>query len=236
MRPDQRADNELRPVSFQRGYTKYAEGAVLAAFGDTQVLCTATVQDTVPGFLRNSGQGWVTAEYAMLPRSAGERVSRDAVRKGRALEISRLIGRSLRNVVELTALGERQILIDCDVIQADGGTRTAAITGAYLALHDALQHLVDQGALPQLPLLGQCAAVSVGVVEGEPRLDLSYEEDAAADVDMNLVIRSDDAIIEIQGCAEGDAFPKSMLDQLVDLGMHGARILFDIQRKALAGA
>jgi ribonuclease PH len=233
MRPDGRANDKLRPVSIERHYTKFAEGAVLVIFGDTRVLCTATVEGTVPSFLRDSGSGWVTAEYAMLPRSTNTRTSRDAARKGRALEIGRLIGRSLRNVVVLGALGERQIILDCDVLQADGGTRTAAVTGAYVALHDALQHMTETGVLPQLPLLGQCASVSLGLVEGEPRLDLCYEEDAMADVDMNLVMRSDGTIIEVQGSAEGEALPRAMLDNLLDLGEKGINRLFELQKEAL---
>lgn len=233
MRPDNRPNDTLRPVSFERNYTKHAEGSVLVAFGDTRVLCTATVESRVPPFLRNTGSGWVTAEYSMLPRSTNERVSRDAVRKGRALEISRLIGRSLRNVVQLECLGEQQILIDCDVIQADGGTRTAAITGAYVALRDAIEYMLGNELITELPLIGQCAAVSAGIVNGELRLDLCYEEDVAADVDFNLVMRSDGAIIELQGCAEGDAFPRTTLDQLLDLSESGIQTLFDLQKKAL---
>jgi ribonuclease PH len=234
MRPDQRRPDEPRPVALQRHFTKHAEGSVLACFGETQVICTASVEDRVPPFLRDTGGGWVTAEYAMLPRSTGSRVSRDAVKKGRAQEISRLIGRSLRNVVDLTVLGERQITIDCDVLQADGGTRTAAITGAWVALHDALTWLVDRGDLASVPLIGQCAAVSAGVLEGEARLDLSYEEDVAADVDMNIVMRDDGSFIEVQGCAEGEAFPKALLLELLELGEAGCRGLFAAQREALA--
>jgi len=225
----------LRRVTIERDYLKHAEGSALIAFGDTKVICAATVTSQVPRFLRDSGKGWVTAEYAMLPRSAQERVARDAVRRGRALEISRLIGRSLRAVVDLGALGERQIIVDCDVIQADGGTRTASITGGYVALHDALAKLVAERVLERSPLKGQCAAVSMGVVDGEVLLDLCYEEDFRADVDMNLVMRDDGGIIEIQGAAEGEAFPKEVLEQMLEVGRKGIQELFAIQAEALRG-
>ena len=235
MRSDGRGLHELRPVSLQRNYLKSPEGSVLISFGDTRVLCTATVGDRVPPFLRDGGTGWVTAEYAMLPGSAsGGRISRDSSRKGRALEISRLIGRSLRSVTDLGALGERQIVIDCDVIQADGGTRTAAITGAYVALHDAFSTLVDGGIVEQSPMAGQCAAVSVGIVGGEAHLDLCYEEDSTADVDLNLVMKSDGTIIEVQGTAEGEAFDRSLLDRMLDMGSQGIERLFEFQREAMA--
>lgn len=233
MRPDDRQNNALRPVTFQRHFTRYAEGAVLVSFGETKVLCTASVEDRVPAFLRESGSGWITAEYAMLPRSTHTRTSRDSLSAGRTKEISRLIGRSLRNVVDLSFLGERQVTIDCDVLQADGGTRTAAITGAYVALHDAIRHLLDSGVIATSPFLGQCAAVSVGIVDGETRLDLCYEEDAAAEVDMNLVCRSDGNLIEVQATAEGDAFPRQQLDVLLDLACAGCEQLFALQREAL---
>lgn len=233
MRPDDRQNDEMRPVMFQRHYTRYAEGSVLVAFGHTQVVCTASVEDRVPLFLRETKTGWITAEYAMLPRSTHTRMSRDSLNRGRTKEISRLIGRSLRNVVDLSFLGERQIIIDCDVLQADGGTRTAAVTGAYLALYDAINCLLTQGAIEQSPLLGQCAAVSVGLVDGEARLDLCYEEDAAADVDMNLVCRSDGNLIEVQATAEGEAFPRKQLDLLLDLAYSGCERLFTLQREAL---
>ena len=233
MRPDGRAADALRAVAIERQYTKFAEGSVHISFGETKVLCTATVEDRIPPFLKDTGRGWVTAEYGMLPRSSHERISRDSVKKGRAMEISRLIGRSLRCVVDLPALGERQIVIDCDVIQADGGTRTASITGAYVALHDALDQLVNKGVLSRLPLLGQCAAVSVGVVHGEPRLDLCYAEDSAADVDMNLVMRDDGTFVEVQGSAEGASFSRATLDRLLALGEKGARELFAAQRAVL---
>ena len=233
MRPDTREPNALRPIRIERHYTQYAEGSVLIAFGNTRVLCTATVDNSVPPFLRDKGTGWVTAEYGMLPRSAQGRISRDAVKKGRALEISRLIGRSLRAVVDLAAMGERQIILDCDVLQADGGTRTAAITGAYVALHDAMTHLVGDGKLAAIPISGQCAAVSVGIVKGEPLLDLCYEEDSAADVDMNIVMREDGRLIEVQGSAEREAFSRDLMDALIDLGQGGIRTLFDLQTRAL---
>lgn len=233
MRPDDRANDALRAVAIERNYTKYAEGSVLIVFGNTRVLCTASLEDRVPPFLRDTGKGWVTAEYGMLPRSANERISREAVKKGRALEISRLIGRSLRCVTDLAALGERQFILDCDVIQADGGTRTAAITGAYVALHDAVNRLVRDEVLERSPLVGQCAAVSVGMVEGEARLDLCYEEDAAADVDMNLVMREDGRFIEVQGSAEGEAFSRETMDRLFALGEKGIRELFALQVQAL---
>jgi ribonuclease PH len=233
MRPDDRAFDALRPVAIERQYTKFAEGSVLISFGETKVLCTATVEERIPPFLKDTGKGWITAEYGMLPRSSHERISRDAVKKGRAMEISRLIGRSLRCVVDFAALGERQIVIDCDVIQADGGTRTAAITGAYVALHDALNFLTQKGTLTRLPLLGQCAAVSVGVIHGQPRLDLCYAEDSTADVDMNLVMRDDGTFVEIQGSAEGASFSRETMDELLSIGEKGVRELFAIQRSAL---
>jgi ribonuclease PH len=233
LRLGDRSNNALRPIRIERNYTRFAEGSVFIAFGDTQVLCTATVEDGVPMFLRGSGTGWVTAEYGMLPRSSAKRILRDAVKKGRAQEISRLIGRSLRAVTELNLLGERQVILDCDVLQADGGTRTASITGAYVALHDALKTLVADGRLGTLPLLGQCAAVSVGMVEGEAVLDLNYEEDSSADVDMNVVLRSDGHIIEVQGSAEGEAFPRSTLNAMLDLAEAGISRLFEIQKEAI---
>ncbi len=234
MRPDHRENNQLRDVHIERGVSKYAEGSALISFGDTRVLCAATVDEHVPPFLKDTGTGWVTAEYAMLPRSAGERVQRDSAKKGRALEISRLIGRSLRAVMDLELLGERQIILDCDVIQADGGTRTAAITGAYVALHDAVQTLVTRGVIGRSPLMGQCAAVSVGVVHGDVLVDLCYEEDVAADVDMNLVMRNDGALIEVQSSAEGDAFSRDMLERMLDMGERAIVKLFEFQQKALS--
>jgi len=233
MRTDNRAHDELRPVRIERHYTKFAEGSVLVSFGDTVLICTATVSGSTPPWLRDSGKGWVTAEYAMLPRSAPERVLRDAVKKGRALEISRIIGRSLRNVVNLEALGERQVILDCDVIQADGGTRTAAVTGAYVALHDALSSLVASGKLAKSPLVGQCAAVSVGVVDGEVLLDLRYDEDVRAEVDMNLVMRENGEFIEIQGSSERKPFGRVALDRMIEVGHKGIGKLMSIQSESL---
>jgi ribonuclease PH len=229
-----RAANELRRVTIERGYTSNPDASVLVSFGDTRVLCTAIVESKVPGWMQGKGRGWVTAEYAMLPGSASEgRISRDAYRGGRALEISRLIGRSLRSVVDLAALGEVQVTVDCDVIQADGGTRTAAITGGYVALHDALTKGVANGSIGALPLTAQCAAVSVGVVGGSALLDLNYEEDSSADVDMNLVMCSDDTIVEVQGTAERVPFRRAALDHMIDLGREGVLQLFALQREAL---
>ena len=234
MRGDGRTFDALRDVSVERGYLKSPAGSALIRFGDTHVLCSATVDERVPPFLRDSGKGWVTAEYAMLPGSAsGGRISRDATKKGRALEISRLIGRSLRSVVDLKSLGERQIIVDCDVIQADGGTRTASITGAYIALYEALQGLVDEGALDAVPMSAQCAAISVGIVGGEVLLDLCYEEDSRADVDLNLVMKDNGDLIEIQGTAEGESFNRRDLDSMVDLGTAGIERLCALQREVL---
>ena len=234
MRLENRAPGALRPVRIQRQFTKYAAGSVLVVFGDTQVLCTATLEDRTPPWLAGKGTGWVTAEYAMLPGSSNERIGRNHYQKGRAMEISRLIGRSLRCAVDMAALGERQITVDCDVLQADGGTRTAAITGAYVALADACAKLVADGAIPRSPLLGECAAVSVGLVDGEALLDLCYEEDVRAEVDMNVVMRGDGNLIEVQGCAEGEAFPRTQLDAMLDLAEAGCGELFRLQREALA--
>lgn len=232
-RGDGRRPDELRPVSIQRGYTKHAAGSVLVAFGDTKVLCTASVENKVPPFLRDTGRGWVTAEYAMLPGSTHTRSDRDANKKGRAQEISRLIGRSLRAVVDLERTGPCTITLDCDVIQADGGTRTAAITGAYVALHDALRREVEAGHIDAIPLTGACAAVSVGIFSGVPLLDLCYEEDSEAEVDMNLILDSHGQFIEIQGCAERGAFSRSQMDTMLTLGEHGVRQLLQAQREAL---
>jgi ribonuclease PH len=236
MRPDGRPSDALRAISIEPNYAKFAEGSSLITWGATKVLCTATLEERAPAFRKDSNSGWVTAEYAMLPRSTQGRVTRDAVNKGRCLEISRFIGRSLRGVVDLAALGARQVVLDCDVLQADGGTRTASVTGAYVALYGALRRWVDQGTLKELPLLGQCAAVSVGIVNGEPRLDLCYEEDVAAEVDMNLVMRSDGMFIEVQGSAEGRPFSRAALDELIELGEKGIREIFAIQNEALSRA
>lgn len=217
-----------------RNFTKNADGSVLISFGDTRVLCTATVEERVPPWLKGQNRGWVTAEYAMLPGSASEgRISRDATRRGRAMEISRLIGRSLRSVIDLGRLGERQITIDCDVLQADGGTRTAAITGGYVALHDAISGLVEGESIGESPMIGECAAISIGLLKGEAYLDLCYTEDAAADVDLNLVMKGDESIIEVQATAEGQAFDRAQLDDMLDLGRKGIFELLDFQREAL---
>jgi ribonuclease PH len=236
MRADKRSNDGLRPVTIVRNYTKFAEGSVFVSFGDTRVICTATIDHQLPSFLRDGGRGWITAEYAMLPRCTPERIVRESVKKGRALEISRLIGRSLRCVVDLGALGERQVIIDCDVIQADGGTRTASITGAYVALYDALMTLVTRGVLSKTPLRRSCAAVSIGIVDGEILLDLCYDEDARADVDMNLVMDSAGCLIEIQGCAEGQAFPRRLLDSMLDMGQEAIQQLIKVQNEALGRA
>lgn len=236
MRSDGRDVDALRPVTLQRNYTRFAPGSVLACFGDTQVLCTAILEDQVPAWLRQSGKGWVTAEYAMLPGSSAQRIRRDAYTKGRSQEISRLIGRSLRAVTDLDAMGPCQITVDCDVLQADGGTRTAAITGAYVALHDALSQSVARGFLKSLPLRGACAGVSVGVVRGVPMLDLCYEEDSAAEVDMNLVMDAQGRFIEVQGSAEGAPFSGEDLARMLALGRVGCAALLQAQQKALADA
>ncbi len=231
-----RTPRELRPVSIVRNYTKNADGSVLISFGDTRVLCTATIEDRVPGWLKGQGRGWLTAEYAMLPASASEgRISRDASQRGRAMEISRLIGRSLRSIIDLERLGERQITIDCDVLQADGGTRTAAVTGGYVSLHDAVSRLLAQDLLTESPITGQCAAISVGLLDGKSYLDLCYVEDSAADVDLNLVMKGDDSIIEVQATAEGQAFSRTQLDEMLALGREGIIELFEFQHKAIDG-
>jgi ribonuclease PH len=234
-----RAPDELRPVRVTRGYTRHAEGSVLIEFGDTRVLVTATVEDGVPSFRRGKGEGWVTAEYGMLPRSTHSRSPREAARgrqSGRTLEIQRLIGRSLRAVVDLRALGERTVTLDCDVLQADGGTRTAAITGAYVALADAVSALIARRALGASPLHGQVAAVSVGIVAGQPVVDLDYAEDSTAETDMNVVMRNGGGFVEVQGTAEGHAFRRHELDTLLDLAAAACEQLFEIQLAALAAA
>ncbi len=233
---DRRAD-ALRPVTIQRRYTRHAEGSVLVSFGHTQVLCTASVDEKVPPHKRGSGEGWVTAEYGMLPRSTHTRSDREAARgkqSGRTQEIQRLIGRSLRTVFDLAALGERSILIDCDVLQADGGTRTAAITGAFVAAHDAVSWLIDQGRIPASPIRDFVAAVSVGVVQGTPLLDLEYVEDSACDTDMNVVMTAAGGFVEVQGTAEGVPFTRSEMDTLLALADKGIRELVALQRRALA--
>jgi ribonuclease PH len=235
-RVDGRLPADLRPVRFECGYTRYAEGSVLVSFGETRVLCNASVDENVPPFLRGQGKGWVTAEYSMLPRATHSRSSREAARGkigGRTHEIQRLIGRSLRAVVDLKKLGERSILIDCDVIQADGGTRTASITGAYVALSLAVKGLIDKGVITESPLTGSVSAISVGIVDGLPLLDVDYSEDSNADVDMNYVITGDGRFVEVQGTAEAVPFTITEMDALRDLALHGCGHLTSLQRDAL---
>jgi ribonuclease PH len=236
-RPSGRAFDQLRDVRIERQFTKHAEGSVLISFGDTRVLCTASVENRVPGFLRGKGEGWITAEYGMLPRSTNERMNREAAsgkQGGRTLEIQRLIGRSLRACVDRRALGERSITLDCDVLQADGGTRTAAITGAYVALCDAIALLRRRGDLAKDPILGAVAAISVGIYRGEPVLDLDYAEDSSCDTDMNVVMNDGGGFIELQGTAEGHAFRRDELDSLLALAQKGVAELVQMQRAALA--
>ncbi len=236
MRPSGRATDELRTVRITRGYTRHAEGSVLVEFGDTRVLVTATVEDGVPSFLRGKGEGWVTAEYGMLPRSTHTRSAREAAKGkqgGRTLEIQRLIGRSLRAVMDMRALGERTVTLDCDVLQADGGTRTASITGAYVALADAMDALQKRGVLKSNPLHGQVAAVSVGIVAGAPVVDLDYAEDSSAETEMNVVMNNGGGFIEVQGTAEGHAFRRHELDELLNLAAAACQRLFALQLEAL---
>ena len=235
-RPSGRAADELRAVRFTRGYAKHAEGSVLVEFGDTRVLCAASIEETIPPFLRGKGQGWVTAEYGMLPRSTHSRSAREAARgkqTGRTHEIQRLIGRSLRAVIDLQALGERTVTLDCDVLQADGGTRTASITGGYVALAEACESLARRGVLRANPVHGQVAAVSVGIVAGVPVLDLDYAEDSQAETDMNVVMNNGGGFVEVQGTAEGHAFRRHELDALLDLAAGGLARLFALQAQAL---
>jgi ribonuclease PH len=232
-RPDGRAPDELRPVSFQRDFTEMTSGSVLVSFGRTRVLCTVSFEDDIPRWLKGRGSGWVTAEYNMLPGSSPERVRR-SITNGRSQEIQRLIGRSLRSVCDMVALGERSITVDCDVLQADGGTRTASICGGYLALHDALARLVSSGDLPSLPLVDHLAAVSVGIIDGEARLDLPYAEDSRAAVDFNVVMTGAGHFVEVQGTAEGLPFTRAELDGLVDLASAGISQLVSLQRDYLA--
>ena len=234
-RANRRAADQMRPVCFDRGFTRHAEGSVLIEFGDTRVLCTASVDSTVPPFLRGRGRGWVTAEYGMLPRSTHTRMQREATRGrqgGRTLEIQRLIGRALRQAVDLDALGERTITIDCDVLQADGGTRTASITGGWVALADALDRLVSAGALSVTPLIAQVAAVSTGIVDGQVLLDLDYSEDSRADTDMNVVMDNEGRFIEVQGTAEAAPFTEDELRQLTAVAANGISQLTDLQNTA----
>lgn len=235
-RMDGRAENELRPIKVTPGYLSYAEGSALIEQGETRVLCAVTVEDRVPPWLIGAGQGWVTAEYSMLPRATLTRTNRDrATNSGRSQEISRLIGRSLRAVTDLRALGSRSLTVDCDVIQADGGTRTAAITASYIALHLALQRLARQGAFRTVPLRTQVAATSVGIINGQPVLDLDYEEDSTAGADFNLVMTGEGKLVEVQGTAERSAFTRAEMDAVLDLAEAGIQRLFAIQRDVLGG-
>lgn len=237
MRPSQRSAQQLRSIRITRHYTKHAEGSVLIECGDTKVICTASVEERVPPHKKGSGEGWVTAEYGMLPRSTGERMGREAARgkqSGRTQEIQRLIGRSLRAVVDLKKLGERTIQLDCDVIQADGGTRTASITGAFVALHDAVSGLLNKGLIKETPLKDFIAAISVGIYQGTPVLDLDYVEDSACDTDMNVVMLGSGHFVEVQGTAEGHAFSRTEMDALLELATSGIAELITKQRAALA--
>lgn len=237
VRHDGRALDEMRPCLFVRDYTEFAPGSVLAVYGRTKVLCTASVGEDVPRWLRGTGRGWVTAEYSLLPGSSAERVSREATRgrqSGRTQEIQRLIGRALRSVTELEGIGERQIILDCDVLQADGGTRTASISGAYVALHDACTRLCQSGVLDHHPLREACAAVSVGIVEAVCMLDLDYIEDAAAEVDLNVVMTSSGRFVEVQGTAEGPPFARAELDEMLALAETGVGEILQVQREVLA--
>src|SRR5512140_7785 len=237
MRPSQRKPDQLRAIRITRHYTKHAEGSVLIECGDTKVICTASVEERVPPHKKGSGEGWVTAEYGMLPRSTGERMSREAAKgkqTGRTQEIQRLIGRSLRAVVDLQKLGERTIQLDCDVIQADGGTRTASITGAFVALHDAVSGLLGKGLIKETPLKDFVAAISVGIYEGTPVLDLDYVEDSACDTDMNVVMLGSGHFVEVRGTAEGHGFSRQEMAVLVELAKSGIAQLVEMQRAALA--
>jgi len=236
-RPDGRAADQLRPITFERDFTAMSAGSCLVSFGSTRVLCTASVDDDVPRWMRGKGKGWVTAEYSMLPGSSPERIKRevkDGKPSGRTQEIQRLIGRALRAVCDMKALGERQVIVDCDVLQADGGTRTASICGGYLALHDALQRLVIAGEIKTNPLTAFCAAISVGIVDGVPVLDLPYVEDSRADTDMNVVMTSEGGFVEVQGTAEGYPFSRAELDTLLGLAERGINEIIDLQRQMVA--
>jgi len=235
MRPSGRANDEIRPIKITRNYTKHAEGSVLIECGDTRIICNATVENSVPGFLRGKGVGWVTAEYGMLPRSTGSRMRRESSlgkQGGRTLEIQRLIGRALRASVDTEILGERTVTIDCDVIQADGGTRTASISGAWVALSDAIQTLLEQGDLQQSPIECQVAAVSVGIYERQAILDLDYAEDSNASTDMNIVMNSNGGFIEVQGTAEGESFSDDELHEMLALARKGTEEIFALQTRA----
>lgn len=236
MRPSNRQPDEMRAIRITRNYTKHAEGSVLIEFGDTKVICTASIEERVPGFLRGKGQGWVTAEYGMLPRSTGSRMRREASggkQGGRTMEIQRLIGRALRAGIDLEVLGENTISLDCDVIQADGGTRTASITGAWVALNDAIQHLLNKKVIDKNPLHHQIASVSVGIFNGTPVLDLDYAEDSNAETDMNVVMNSDNGFIEVQGTAEGHPYSKDELNSMLALAEKGITELFAVQSTAI---
>jgi ribonuclease PH len=236
MRPSSRRPDELRSLTITRGYTMHAEGSVLVAFGNTKVLCTASVEESVPGFLKGRGKGWVTAEYGMLPRSTHTRSAREAAKgkqSGRTQEIQRLIGRSLRAVTDLAVLGERQITLDCDVLQADGGTRCASITGACVALHEACNKLVAAGKLAANPMRDFVAAVSVGIYEGKPVLDLDYDEDSACDTDMNVVMTGSGGLVEVQGTAEGAPFSRAEMEALLDLATAGISTIISAQKQSL---
>ena len=234
-RHDGRQTNQLRQIKIERGFTRYAEGSVLICFGETRVLCNASVEEKVPSFMRGQGRGWVTAEYSMLPRATQTRSGREAARGklgGRTMEIQRLIGRALRAVVDFELLGERTVVIDCDVLQADGGTRTASITGAWIALADAVEHLLEQGLIKKSPLKDSIAAISSGIVKGQPVLDLDYVEDSGAEVDMNFVTTGDGRFVEVQGTAEAEPFTADQLDALRELASHGCRELTQLQLDA----
>ncbi|MBX3640912.1 MAG: ribonuclease PH [Nitrosomonas sp.] len=236
IRSHNRSASQIRPIHVMRHYTKHADGSVLIAYGDTQVICTANISENVPSFLKGKNQGWLTAEYGMLPGSTSERMQREAVRgkqSGRTMEIQRLIGRSLRAIVDLSGLGERTIQIDCDVIQADGGTRTASITGAFVALHDAVEKLLRQKSIDTTPIRDHVAAVSVGIYQGIPVLDLDYQEDSSCDTDMNVIMTGGSGIVEIQGTAEGVAFSRKELDRMLDLAEKGIQELITIQKTTL---
>jgi ribonuclease PH len=241
-RPDGRADDELRPITFERDFTEMADGSALVKCGDTRVLCTASIDEDVPRWMRNSGKGWVTAEYSMLPGASPERIGREAARgkqSGRTVEIQRLIGRALRAACDMTVLGERQVIVDCDVLQADGGTRTASICGGFVALHDALQRVVQRGDLAENPLHSFCSAISVGIVDGTPVLDLPYVEDSRAEVDMNVVMLrpvggGEARFVEVQGTAEGMAFSRGELDSMLALAEHGLATICDLQAQLIA--
>ena len=236
MRSGNRKPDQIRPVAMTRNYIKHADGSVLIAYGDTQVICTASIKEQVPFFLKDKGQGWLTAEYGMLPCSTNERMQREAARgkqSGRTMEIQRLIGRALRAVVDLKKLGERTIQIDCDVIQADGGTRTASITGAFVALHDAAQKLLNQQLIGTTPILDHVAAISAGIYQGVPLLDLDYQEDSSCDTDMNVVMTGEMGLVEVQGTAEGHPFSRQELDAMMDMSQRGIQALVALQKETL---